>query len=91
MKPQTVTFRPNPDYKPKPLIGTQLKQFIHKTLDLVPMPELTRNKIKGCGGCTNREQMINLAQMKYLTRLAKRRARTANSGTADAGPTGSGR
>lgn len=39
--------------------GTALKHIIHAGLDVAPIPAAMRQKIKGCGGCARREQLLN--------------------------------
>lgn len=83
---QKVTFKPNPDFKVKPVPpGTRLKHAIHAVVEALPFSAKTKQAIKDCGGCLKREGDINAAYARWQARLAERRARRANGRPPDAG------
>jgi len=42
-------------------LGTRLQLGIHAVLDVLPMPDATRNAIKSCGGCAQRRDALDRA------------------------------
>jgi hypothetical protein len=44
-----------------PGLGTRLQKNIHAVLDVLPMPDATRNAIKSCGGCAQRRDVLDRA------------------------------
>ena len=55
----------------KPIgLGDAVKAVIHAGLDMLPMPETTRTKVKGCAGCAKRAARLN-AMMPNINPLDK--------------------
>lgn len=80
---QKVTLKLNPDYVARPAkvgLGTKIKRAIHAVLDAVPLPVKARRALKGCPGCTQREQDINDRAQRFKDRRDALRRRLAGLG-----------